>query len=114
MLRNSAYRQNVYSLPKQTTSYSRADRNDDVSKTKSRRGAYLRTIRKTLTGPLQKLRIRMLAGKRRRSRARFIAVTGSSGKSTTVHVLGAILAGHANVRAQMMRNTVPTLIRTIS
>ena len=85
-----------------------------MSKTKSRRGAYLRTLRKTLTGPLQKLRIRMLAGKRRRSRARFIAVTGSSGKSTTVHVLGAILAGHANVRAQMMRNTVPTLIRTIS
>ncbi len=48
-----------------------------------------------------------------RSSATFIAVTGSSGKSTTVGLLAHILEAHAPTKRQVLENTVNELIRSI-
>jgi len=50
---------------------------------------------------------------RARSRAVFIGITGSSGKSTATSLLGHILAGHGTVYAQVLANTLKALIRTL-
>lgn len=48
---------------------------------------------------------------RNRSTARYIGVTGSSGKSTTTALLGHIIAGQAPVSSQFFRNTMGQLTR---
>lgn len=65
------------------------------------------------TGPQRRLRMWTASRKRERSTACFVAVTGSSGKSTTVGLLSYILRGHAPTRSQILDNTVNRLIRTL-
>lgn len=48
---------------------------------------------------------------RRRSRAEFVCITGSSGKSTTAMLLAHVLAGHAPTESQVMSNTRPAIER---
>jgi len=81
-------------------------------KTKAR-GPVGRMIAQFRTGPQRRLRIWNAARKRARSEACFIAVTGSSGKSTTVGLLAHILQEHATTRRQMLDNTVNRLIQTL-
>ncbi|UCI07265.1 Mur ligase family protein [Mesorhizobium sp. B1-1-8] len=50
---------------------------------------------------------------RARSKATFIGITGSSGKSTSASLLGHILAGHGSVHTQVLANTIKALIRTL-
>lgn len=50
---------------------------------------------------------------RARSRATFIGITGSSGKSTATSLLGHILAGHGTVYTQVLANMLKALIRTL-
>lgn len=49
-----------------------------------------------------------------RSGATFVAVTGSSGKSTTVGLLAHILEAHAPTKRQVLENTVNELIRSLN
>ncbi|MFP1646721.1 Mur ligase family protein, partial [Pontitalea aquivivens] len=65
------------------------------------------------TGPQRRLRMWAASRKRARSTSCFVAVTGSSGKSTTVGLLSHILQAHAPTRRQMLSNTVNRLIRTL-
>jgi UDP-N-acetylmuramoyl-tripeptide--D-alanyl-D-alanine ligase len=51
--------------------------------------------------------------KRGRSRAKFIAVTGSSGKTTTVGLLAHILSADFKVRTQVERNGFFNAIKTL-
>jgi UDP-N-acetylmuramoyl-tripeptide--D-alanyl-D-alanine ligase len=62
---------------------------------------------------MRRMRMHRAARKRLKSTARFIAVTGSSGKSTTVALLAHILGGHDCVRSQSVDNTINPLIRTL-
>lgn len=48
---------------------------------------------------------------RKRSRAEFVCITGSSGKSTTAMLLAHVLAGHAATESQVMANTRPAIER---
>ncbi|TGT59778.1 MULTISPECIES: Mur ligase family protein [unclassified Mesorhizobium] len=50
---------------------------------------------------------------RARSRATFIGVTGSSGKSTTTSLLGNIQASRGSVHTQALFNTMRALVRTL-
>ncbi|WP_181165089.1 Mur ligase family protein [Mesorhizobium sp. B2-9-1] len=50
---------------------------------------------------------------RARSKATFIGITGSSGKSTATSLLGHILAGHGTVYTQVLANTLKALVRTL-
>lgn len=59
------------------------------------------------------LRIRMAGLTRARARGRFVAVTGSSAKSTTTMLIAAILDDEGNVLNQVFENTINPLIRTI-
>lgn len=70
----------------------------------------LRDIRDDLSWRMRRYR----AGRARaRSRAVFIGITGSSGKSTATSLLGHILAGHGTVHTQVLANTLKALIRTL-
>ena len=51
--------------------------------------------------------------KRSRSRATFIAVTGSSSKTTTVSLLTYILSAEAKVRTQVVRNGFRNMVTTL-
>lgn len=48
---------------------------------------------------------------RARSNARYVGITGSSGKSTTTALLGHLMAGQVAVQSQYFRNTLQTLTR---
>ncbi|MBZ9865070.1 UDP-N-acetylmuramoyl-tripeptide--D-alanyl-D-alanine ligase [Mesorhizobium sp. CA15] len=50
---------------------------------------------------------------RARSKATFIGITGSSGKSTATSLLGHILASHGTVHTQVLANTLKALVRTL-
>src|SRR5882757_6508258 len=50
---------------------------------------------------------------RAQSKAIFIGITGSSGKSTSASLLGHILAGHGTVHLQVQANSIVALIRTL-
>lgn len=63
-----------------------------------------------LTGRIRHFQARL---NRLRSRATFIAVTGSSGKSTVTAMLAQILARVAPTCGQIMKNTLRTCIKTL-
>ncbi|TIV91127.1 MAG: UDP-N-acetylmuramoyl-tripeptide--D-alanyl-D-alanine ligase, partial [Mesorhizobium sp.] len=72
--------------------------------------AGLRRIRKELG---QRLKIYRARRARARSKATFIGVTGSSGKSTAVSLLGHILAGHGRTYTRVLANTINSLVSTL-
>lgn len=69
--------------------------------------------RKLRTGSKRRRRIRRASRHRLKSSSKFIAVTGSSGKSTTTGILSHILEGHGSTRSQYGRNTINAVIRTL-
>ncbi len=75
-----------------------------------RRRAGLRTLSRSVGTAAA---LRLAAAKRRRSRATFVGVTGSSGKSTTVSLLSHILAGSRAVHTQVFGNTIGDLPATL-
>lgn len=70
----------------------------------------LREVRKDLGWRLRRVRARWA---RARSKATFIGITGSSGKSTSTSLLGHIMGTHGKVHLQVQANTMPALIRTL-
>ena len=72
--------------------------------------ARLRKIREDLG---QRLKIYRAKRARARSKATFIGVTGSSGKSTAASLLGHILAGHRRVYTRVLANTIKSLVSTL-
>ncbi|TJV72686.1 MAG: UDP-N-acetylmuramoyl-tripeptide--D-alanyl-D-alanine ligase [Mesorhizobium sp.] len=72
--------------------------------------AGLRRIREDLG---QRLKIYRARRARARSKATFIGVTGSSGKSTAVSLLGHILAGHGRTYTRVLANTINSLVSTL-
>ncbi|TPM38923.1 Mur ligase family protein [Mesorhizobium sp. B2-3-4] len=71
----------------------------------------LRKVRQTLR---QRLRAYQARRARSKSRATFIGVTGSSGKSTVTALLGHILAGHGSVHVQLLFHSLEMLSRMLS
>lgn len=63
--------------------------------------------------PFREMQIRQAKRIRQKSLSKFIAVTGSSGKSTTVSLLSHIIEGYAPIKSQYMHNTIKPLIKTI-
>lgn len=61
-----------------------------------------------------RLRLYLARHARARSKATFIGITGSSGKTTTGSLLGHILAGHGSVHTQVLANTMKLLVSTLS
>ena len=72
--------------------------------------AGLRRIREDLG---QRLKIYRARRARARSKATFIGVTGSSGKSTAASLLGHILAGQGPVYTRVLANTIKSLVTTL-
>ncbi|CDX43140.1 Mur ligase middle domain protein [Mesorhizobium sp. SOD10] len=72
--------------------------------------ARLRRIREDLG---QRLKIYRARRARARSKATFIGITGSSGKSTAASLLGHILAGYARVYTRVLANTIKSLVSTL-
>jgi UDP-N-acetylmuramoyl-tripeptide--D-alanyl-D-alanine ligase len=70
----------------------------------------LRKIRKDLGWGLRRYQARWV---RARSKATFIGITGSSGKSTSASLLGHIMGAHGNVHLQVQANTIAALVRTL-
>jgi len=70
----------------------------------------LREIRNDLGWRLRRYRAKRA---RAQSKAIFIGITGSSGKSTATSLLGHILAGHGSVHTQVLANTLKALVRTL-
>lgn len=70
----------------------------------------LRKIRRDLGWRLQWQQARWA---RARSKAIFIGVTGSSGKSTSASLLGYIMSTHGRVHLQAQANTIVALVRTL-
>ncbi|RAZ85682.1 UDP-N-acetylmuramoyl-tripeptide--D-alanyl-D-alanine ligase [Mesorhizobium hawassense] len=70
----------------------------------------LREIRNDLGWRLRRCRAERA---RARSKATFIGITGSSGKSTATSLLGHILAGQGRVHTQVLANTLKALVRTL-
>ncbi|WP_160116018.1 Mur ligase family protein [Candidatus Halocynthiibacter alkanivorans] len=66
------------------------------------------------TGPLRRFRAKISANRRLKSTACFIAITGSSGKSTTAGLLSHILSVQGSVRSQILDNTINSVIRTLN
>lgn len=66
------------------------------------------------TGPLRDFRIARSARRRNAKRAKFIAITGSSTKSTTTQILSHILSKTAQTRAQVFDNTINSTLRTLN
>ncbi|ESY11622.1 Mur ligase family protein [Mesorhizobium sp. C386A] len=60
-----------------------------------------------------RLRLYLAKRARARSKAIFIGVTGSSGKTTAGSLLGHILAGQGSVHTQVLANTMKVLVRTL-
>lgn len=74
----------------------------------------VRRFRLGYLGPLKfAARLRAAAARRRRSKATFIGITGSSAKSTTAALLAHILEGHGSVRAQINNNLINDLLATL-
>jgi UDP-N-acetylmuramoyl-tripeptide--D-alanyl-D-alanine ligase len=69
-----------------------------------------RKIRKDLGWALRRLQARWV---RARSKATFIGITGSSGKSTSTSLLAHLLGAQGKVHLQAQANTMPALIRTL-
>ncbi len=65
------------------------------------------------TGVMRPIKLALARRARGRSAARFVAVTGSSGKSTTTALLAHLLADEGPVVAQVFWNTLGPLIRTL-
>ena len=63
---------------------------------------------------LRPIRIRRAARLRAGSSTCFLGVTGSSGKSTTTALIGAILRTQGKVKSQVMDNTINPLIHTVT
>lgn len=72
--------------------------------------ARLRKVREDLG---QRLRVYKARRARAKSSATFIGITGSSGKSTAASLLGHILASHGSVYAQVLANTIKSLVSTL-
>jgi UDP-N-acetylmuramoyl-tripeptide--D-alanyl-D-alanine ligase len=73
-----------------------------------------RRLRLGYLRPLQfKVKMRLAAARRQRSKASFIGITGSSGKSTMAALLAHILEGHGSVRAQVNYNLIQNLFATL-
>jgi len=70
----------------------------------------LRKIRRDLGWRLRRYQARWV---RARSKAIFIGITGSSGKSTSASLLGHIMGAHGKVHLQVQANTIVALIRTL-
>lgn len=56
----------------------------------------------------------MVRARRARGAMKVVAITGSSGKSTTTHLLAHILAGHGKTRSALEQNTVFPVLDTIA
>lgn len=69
-----------------------------------------RKIRKDLGWALRRPQARWV---RARSKATFIGITGSSGKSTSTSLLAHLLGAQGKVHLQAQANTMPALIRTL-
>lgn len=72
--------------------------------------ARLRKVREDLQRRVKVYRARRARAK---SRATFIGVTGSSGKSTVTALLGHILAAHGPTYARVLANTINSLVSTL-
>ena len=64
-------------------------------------------------GSLRKLRVRYAAKIRARATGCFVAVTGSSAKSTTTALLVTILETQGRIQKQVLDNTINPLIKTV-
>ncbi|GLS38330.1 UDP-N-acetylmuramoyl-tripeptide--D-alanyl-D-alanine ligase [Mesorhizobium tianshanense] len=73
--------------------------------------ARLRKIRKDL---VRRLKVYKARRARSKSKATFIGITGSSGKSTVTELLGHILAGHGSVHTQVLANSIRALVNMLS
>ncbi|MFA6155066.1 Mur ligase family protein [Mesorhizobium sp.] len=71
----------------------------------------LRKIRESLG---QRLRAYGARRARSKSKATFIGITGSSGKSTTTALLGHILAGHGSVHTELLFHSLKMLSKMLS
>ena len=76
------------------------------------RGAF-KQVRQTIKRARHGLKALEARFKRSRSRATFIAVTGSSSKTTTVSLLTHILSAEAKVRTQVLRNGFDNAVTTL-
>ncbi|MGX7876875.1 Mur ligase family protein [Mesorhizobium sp. ORM6] len=72
--------------------------------------ARLRKVREALR---QRVRVYKAKRARAKSKATFIGVTGSSGKSTVTALLGHILAAHGPTYARVLANTIKSLVSTL-
>jgi UDP-N-acetylmuramoyl-tripeptide--D-alanyl-D-alanine ligase len=72
--------------------------------------ARLRKIHENLG---QRLKIYRARRARSKSKATFIGITGSSGKSTAASLLAHILASHGSVHSQVLANTIKPMVRTL-
>ncbi|UCI29414.1 Mur ligase family protein [Mesorhizobium sp. B4-1-4] len=72
--------------------------------------ARLRKVRENLRQRVRTYRARRARAK---SKATFIGVTGSSGKSTVTALLGHILAAHGPTYARVLANTIKSLVSTL-
>ncbi|MBZ9796835.1 Mur ligase family protein [Mesorhizobium sp. ES1-4] len=73
-------------------------------------GARLRKLGEELR---RRVRVHRARRARARSKATFIGVTGSSGKSTVTGLLGHVLAAHGPTHARFLANTMPSLLSTL-
>lgn len=74
------------------------------------RNAILRRVHEDLRQYVRAFKARRARSK---SKAIFIGVTGSSGKSTVTALLGHILAGHGSVYPQILANSIKSLVATL-
>lgn len=77
------------------------------------RGILRSAIWRFRTGPQRRALMALASRRRDISKASFIAVTGSSGKSTTVGLLAHILEAHAATKRQVLDNTITQVIRSL-